>query len=627
MALRTLQRHLTILQTIFTNALTNDSPFAQQPEHIITPLRIHQLAVIEAMRLKEEKLQKGLLVPRAGGEEVLYSNYAVLGDRVGVGKTLMTLGHISQMIDKPKLKHITLHDASTSHFYSLFHSEQAAHMFSNLIIVPHTLFRQWQDAITSQTTLTAFFCKTQRELDKPDFIEKIQNSHVTLISNTLFTFFYNHLTFRLGGVEPCWERIFYDEVDSLKISSTCSSPKANMTWFISATYSNILFSNEVCHSYSIRQLPEETLQRCHPELKTLLQEQVDSHPTVLYYKMLSHPFFARHVQSEHPLRGNLVVLCDKTFLETSVQLPPLHRRTIVCEAPMQHQFIANVLPAEVAIMLHAGDTEGALQALGVSSHTPLTIVDAVTGYKQKELDRLKRLFDFKKEEEYATPQAKEQALKSLEDRMKRLEEQILQIKERIAEASKDSCSICYESGNNPLLTPCCSKIFCAQCILEWMTRVPACPLCRHKFHPSELVNLSTSNVRNVEQPHREKLKKLDALMKIFEECPDGRFLVFSRYENPFHDIELGIEGKYSFGYVQGNKDVIAHTLERFETGRLKILFLNSRTASAGMNIASATHLILLHKMGNEEEKQILGRAYRLGRTQPLEYISLLHEHE
>jgi hypothetical protein len=32
-------------------------------------------------------------------------------------------------------------------------------------------------------------------------------------------------------------------------------------------------------------------------------------------------------------------------------------------------------------------------------------------------------------------------------------------------------------------------------------------------------------------------------------------------------------------------------------------------------------------MGSEEEKQILGRAYRLGRTTPLEYISLLNEHE
>jgi hypothetical protein len=626
MALRTLQRHLTILQTIFTNALTHESPFAQQPQHISTPLRIHQLAVIEAMRSKEEQLQKGMIIEREREQEILYSNFAVLGDRVGVGKTLMTLAHISQMLDKPNLKYITLHNESTSHLYSLVQEKQADDLFSNLIVVPHTLFRQWQDAITNQTTLTAFFCKTQRELDKPDFIDKIRKSNVTLISNTLFQYFSNHLTFRLGS-EPRWQRIFYDEADSLKISSSLSLPKANMTWLISASYPNILFSNEVCHSYSIRQLPEETFQRCHPELRTLLEAQIESHPTVLYYKMLSHTFFARHVQSDHLARGHVVVLCDKTFLDTSIQLPPLHRRTILCEASIQHQVIANIVPAEVANMLHAGDTEGALQALGVSSHTPLTLVDAVTGYKQKEFDRLKRLFDFKKEEQYATPQAKEQALKSLEDRMNRLEEQILQIKERIAEASKDSCSICYESGNNPLLTPCCSKMFCAHCILEWMTRVPACPLCRHKFHPSELVNLSISNVRHAEQPHREKLKKLDALLKIFEECPDGRFLVFSRYENPFHDIELAIEGKYSFGYVQGNKDVIAHTLERFESGRLKILFLNSRTASAGMNIASATHLILLHKMGSEEEKQILGRAYRLGRTQPLEYISLLHEHE
>jgi hypothetical protein len=46
-----------------------------------------------------------------------------------------------------------------------------------------------------------------------------------------------------------------------------------------------------------------------------------------------------------------------------------------------------------------------------------------------------------------------------------------------------------------------------------------------------------------------------------------------------------------------------------------------------MNIPAATHLILLHKMAAEEEKQILGRAYRLGRTKPLYFIKLLHQRE
>jgi hypothetical protein len=623
---RTLLKHLDILQTIFTNALTDESPIAQQPAHITTNLRIHQLAILAAMRTKEQQLHEGYSVQVPGGREVIHSNFAVLGDRVGVGKTLMTLGHISQMTNELNQLPLTLNEKSTSHFYSTFYPDANDNMFSNLIIVPHTLFRQWQDTIRTQTTLKAFFCKTQRDLDKSDFLENLQNTQLTLISNTLLQSFMHHITFRLGGEEPCWQRVFFDEADSLKISSYCPPPKACMRWYISATFSNILFSGDVAHSYAVRELTQEFIQTFHPEIQTLLHSYIESHPTVLYFRMQSHNYFAKHVLTQHSLRGHLVVLCDSKFLETSVQLPPLHRRTIFCQAPAHHQFLTNMVSNDVATMLHAGDTDGALQALGVSSHTPLTLVEAVTGYKQRELDRLKRLLEFKKEEEYASPQAKQQALQSLEERIKRSEEQIDHIKERLAEVSKDSCSICYESNQSPLITPCCTKMFCANCILEWMTRVPACPLCRTSFHPSQLTSLSTSNVVRQNNP-LQKPKKIEALIRLFQDNPDGRFLVFSRYENPFHDIENIIDGKYRFAYVQGNKDVIANTLDKFERGQLKILFLNSRNAAAGMNISSATHLVLLHKMGSEEEKQILGRAYRLGRTTPLEYISLLNEQE
>jgi SNF2 family DNA or RNA helicase len=79
--------------------------------------------------------------------------------------------------------------------------------------------------------------------------------------------------------------------------------------------------------------------------------------------------------------------------------------------------------------------------------------------------------------------------------------------------------------------------------------------------------------------------------------------------------------------VRGNKDVIASTLKGFQKGDTKVLLLNSIEAGAGLNITAATHIILLHAMTHEEEKQILGRAYRLGRSEPLEVIRLLHPDE
>ena len=46
-----------------------------------------------------------------------------------------------------------------------------------------------------------------------------------------------------------------------------------------------------------------------------------------------------------------------------------------------------------------------------------------------------------------------------------------------------------------------------------------------------------------------------------------------------------------------------------------------------MNITAATDVILLHAMTHEEEKQILGRAYRLGRKEALNVVRLLHPEE
>ena len=132
----------------------------------------------------------------------------------------------------------------------------------------------------------------------------------------------------------------------------------------------------------------------------------------------------------------------------------------------------------------------------------------------------------------------------------------------------------------------------------------------------------------VEQIEEQLEKKPEALLRIFKENPEGRFLVFSRYDNPFTSMEDSITGLgIRVKQLKGNKDAIASTLKAFQGGDLRCLLLNSHYAGSGLNITAATHVILLHAMTHEEEKQILGRAYRMGRTAPLHFIRLLHQDE
>jgi SNF2 family DNA or RNA helicase len=327
--------------------------------------------------------------------------------------------------------------------------------------------------------------------------------------------------------------------------------------------------------------------------------------------------------------------CTDEFIQQSISLPVLHRSNIICRAPITQRIVSQIVSPEIQQLLHGGDVAGAITALGVKTEDTTSLIDAVTKNIQKELVRLRATYEFKSSLEYASVTAKEFALKSLEEKIQRAEESVKNIQERIEGFKQEMCPICYDEPNEPLITPCCSRIFCGECILKCITRTPACPMCRSDIQIKRLTKVvSTKDTTQIVsstapvEPEDPLEKKSDALLRLFRDNPEGRFLVFSRYDNPFTTMEesitsLGIRVKQ----LKGNKDAVASTLRGFQAGELRCLLLNSHYAGSGLNITAATHVVLLHAMTHEEEKQILGRAYRMGRTSPLHFIRLLHSDE
>jgi superfamily II DNA/RNA helicase len=127
----------------------------------------------------------------------------------------------------------------------------------------------------------------------------------------------------------------------------------------------------------------------------------------------------------------------------------------------------------------------------------------------------------------------------------------------------------------------------------------------------------------------ELLKKPDALLKILKDNPDGKIIVFSRYENPFGALAREIsDAGVVVEMVQGSKDSVGAILRRFREGQTRVLLLDSKYCGAGINLESATHVVLYHGgLSHDERHQIVGRAQRLGRTGPLTVVQLLHEAE
>jgi len=138
-------------------------------------------------------------------------------------------------------------------------------------------------------------------------------------------------------------------------------------------------------------------------------------------------------------------------------------------------------------------------------------------------------------------------------------------------------------------------------------------MCRTGLGAGHLVHLQKED--GVQRPEPAEPKKRTKLLEILKEKPKGRFLVFSNHDNPFDDFGTDCDdARISYRILKGNAQVIAKAVEDFEKGKLQVLFLNSRELGVGMNLVSATDVILYHALTPEEEKQVVGRALRMGRV-------------
>jgi len=622
---------MNIMLDVVNHGLTASSPLKEVPADTFKiQLRQHQQAALAAMEEKERSLTGGLDV----SGETLYGDHAILGDSVGVGKSYMVLGHIARIMRgavKPLVTRMEVQRHASSHLFStkkkIYEDVSEA---GCIIVVPHTLFRQWSGYI-KQTNLKAVLLDKIKLFDTVEgenaLLKSVMEADLVLVSNTL----YKRLSQWQREHHIRWKRAFFDEMDTMHMTQGHAKPVARFSWFITASWMNILFANEtiIFPSWVI----ESTILNPTSPYSVLAPHfnGVGSNGgpyRYLRFNMTSYNYYREYLDTSHPLRGHLVVRCDDAYIQESISLPPLYRQEILCRSTIAHQIVGDAVPTEVQNLLHAGDVTGAMEALGIKAEDTTNLIDAVTKNLQKELTRLNQTLDFKSKLEYAVAATKVATLKSLEEKIARVTEQIETIRSRIEGFKSETCPICYDEPSEPTVTPC-SHIFCGQCILACLTKTPACPMCREPIHPNRLIRLGTGNqIVSAKKDEPQLEKKSDALLRIIRENPEGRFLVFSRYDNPFSSIEkaMGDDG-LTVKQLKGNKDVIASTLNAFDKGKFRCLLLNAGYAGAGLNITAATHVILLHAMTSEEEKQILGRAYRMGRNGPLQFIKLLHADE
>jgi hypothetical protein len=612
---REIKQVFEVLQSIYQNTIDDSFPRVEQPSHILSELRPHQLALIHSMKYHESSLRLGLRTTNG----LLFSTFGILGDFPGSGKTLTILGEISHLKNhplEPRQNEFHLNPNSTPNLFSLtIIPIQVQRRFKNLIVVPNYLFKQWADSITNQTTLTYFLIKTIRDVDREDLYTELEESDVVLIQNTLLHQFLARM--EVEDIQYMFDRVFFDEADNIKIAQTCSDVKANMTWLVSSSFENLLFHGLSSNSSMLRSIfPQQQLERVHVEVQEFIQSELQLHPSQFSFYTASFPYFRQFIGTSHPQKGFLVIRTSRPFFTESVQIPEPISSIIRCKSSRSR---SDIFPQEVESLIHQSKIQEAIQVLGLRAESPSSLVESLSKEFQTEITGIQECVSYEKNQAIQD----EEAILSQEKKRLALETRLFSMQNRIPEMLGENCSICFDSSSPSCVTCCCHSKFCAECILGWMMRMPNCPHCRKGLNSSSLIEIS-SNIRpynGLQIP--QKPSKKEAFLKFIVENPEAKIIVIApRFE---FDIGHSLQGLgIRCAYFRTN----SRALSDFENGFLQVLVLeNVIQRILGLDLNQATHIVTFTRFDYQIEKRITAFGNRLGRFQPFHKVQFLEEKE
>lgn len=559
----------------------SSSHFVSQPPGFKVKLFPHQLASIYNMEFLESN-------PIVKENEIKETKIGINADITGYGKTLSMIGLIAR--DKMSW------DLSYPYAFETMSSEaknriktykirRFDRLKTTLVLVSNNIVNQWITEL-KKTDLTYKALTSRRDFD--DNLEVSIYDVVIVVPSLYNRLIHYYDTF-------AWKRFILDEPGFLKIPGM-EEIFAGFYWFVTAT-PDAIYSHYKNRSYK------------NGFLKDLFATNND---------------FGKFCE-------DIIVANDPLFIKKSFSMPVTRHFHYQCFQPMYNVVHSFVSPS-IARMIEAGNIEGAISLLGGRKSS--NIVDIIRQKKEKELTELESkiegVIDDDDEEVIEDEEGGEtrRREKLLYQRKKHLEDQIKDIDERFETMKRQNCHICCDVLKDPIMEPSCQNIFCGDCLLKWLQCKNSCPLCRERIKPEDLIYITTTSVSkdNVEEEHSlsKKLTKIEKTVELIKSKPDGRFLIYSEQNQTFTPLSNAFyENSIPFVQMKGNIKSREKNLDLFKTGEVPVIFLNSNSDSAGLNLPESTDIILYHQMPDSTENQIIGRANRVGR---LTSLSVHHLH-
>ena len=614
------------------DSIVLDDTFSKdtQPKDIKIPLKTHQLTLLKKCSDLENSSHNPIILHDTDNntESELQSTFGIIGDIVGSGKTLTVLAIIAkQNMLKNKLPKMMHKGTITCTERSLVDYDVKPY---NIIVVPHTIYKQWVSAIKNYTNLKYFGINNKKSFET--FCEIFNSeetatefdSTIILVSNTRFADF-NKLNLTYWNQFSHYSRYIFDEADMMKIGGS-QFIKCSFMWFITSSYKSLL------NPY-VRIIWKNSNGETSDYYNYSAGFNIRSREGGLTHSGFIKNYMTNIISFPNKYKQQLVLRNSDDFVREAFNLSDYIKNTIKCKTPHYLKILDRNVSQDIINHINAGDLKGAIEKVDCAKFNENDLIKGITKDLEVKLENLQIEFDMKSKMTFSTEKAKDESLKKIHVKMGNIKDKITSIQEKLK--SSQMCAICYDDLDNTTISPCCNTKYCFGCISTWLHQNKNCPFCRAKIDFNSLVIVTDDVKEETEKEVEELLSKLENLKTIIEKqmtSPNFKMLIFSEYYNSFEPIEELLKS-YGIKYsnVMGTTNTINKTLRLYKEtdgpDKIDVLLLNANYCANGINLENSSDIVLYHSMNKDRTTQIIGRGQRPGRTEELNVWNLCYENE
>ena len=608
------------LQILRDGQLTSSSPkYTDNIDGFKLPLKDHQLTLLHSC-LTLEKSSNGL----TESENLKYqSNIGIIADDVGGGKSISVLALISS---KPTIKDAALPVQFINYenmgFIVYAKEYNRTILNGNLIIVPHSIFLQWDKYIKKFSSLTTLRVNNTKSTNFT--IKELDNNTVYLVSNTFIVEFLARVQNIIGNNKYTFQRVFVDEADNIRLT-TKINPSGLFNWFITSSVENLIFPSG---QYTILKDQDDEYSWFNTKTQNIQGLKYKNYIRNLFECITNTKFDILDIL------GQFICRNQYQYIQSSFQLELANIYGYLCKTPAAINYLSSSMTNQAELMnfINANDITALKEKLGFKVESGNSISQMLTSSLQKtynnELKHYKYIDSLDIE-----PVDKTERLAKIQKKLNDITSSINHINSRMIVDENNICPICHDNFTKPICSVvCCGQLYCMGCISGYFntikTQKQECPCCRATIGYQGITIISDEFSNSTPCLQKELSKKEVVFEKLIRERPESKWLIFSGYDGTFNTLinKLECDG-ITFEKVMGTNSHIENLITDFKNGKIRVLLLNAFYFGMGLNLECATDILIYHTLNPELERQVIGRAQRPGRASPLNIHLLCHDNE